>query len=413
MYGWAFVAYQVGDVVDVRGSARINQCVTKGDSISGLIGLRRSVTTAVLAARSAAYSESLCTEATQLLEHIGEATGSVTLFQAEMRDMAVDRATWGDTDISYVLTLGGPNRSSGVLSLNPEVRRKVVFSARRANAPLAVYVYDGTWFGGPGSWVSYGLLVDGHYWPARPVMAQWDDADGASDLLSKLTSLGSDMRYRSAVDWRSYQPSPAEPRLPAALYSRMGPTVASVGSSTRGGRDSPFVDMPAGIHDFCAAFMASRDCDGRDGAEAPDNYIPEGDIKRSSGGKASEQFTLPKLLSLKPDPEVSAAFDELVVFADMDFDSKAVRSDPAVFSKLCDAVAAAGKPTTRTTRHYQCWRRAFAIFQSKLFNQRGTLASPERQKGLRGMNSDAVLDHLEHTAETLCSLESTEKSRRF
>ena len=77
VYGWAFVAYQVGDVVDVGGSARNNQCVTKGDSISDLISPRRSVTTTVLATRSAAYSEALCTEATQLLEHVGEATGSL------------------------------------------------------------------------------------------------------------------------------------------------------------------------------------------------------------------------------------------------------------------------------------------------------------------------------------------------
>ena len=105
VYGWAFVAYQVGDVVDAGGIERINQCVTKGDSISDLVSLRRPVTPSVLAARSAAYSEALCAEAAQLLDHIGEATGSVTLFQAEMCDTAVDRATWGDTDIGYVLQL--------------------------------------------------------------------------------------------------------------------------------------------------------------------------------------------------------------------------------------------------------------------------------------------------------------------
>ena len=401
VYGWPFVAYQVGDVVSAGGERRINQCVTKGDSISDLVSQRQHVTPAQLAARSAAYSEALCVEATQLLEHFGAASGSVTLFQAEMRDTAIDRATWGDTDIGYVLTLGGINRASDVLGLNPELRRKIVFTSRRANAPLAVYVYDGARFGDSDSWVSYGLLFDGHYWPARPVMMQWEDVGGAGDLLSKMASLGGDIRYRSAVDWRTYQPSPSEPRLPAALYSRMGPSTPSAGSSTRGGKASRdlFVDMPAGIHDFCASFMASRDYDGRDGAEAPDNYISEGDIKRSPGGKAFEKFTLSKLMSLEPDPEVRDAYDELVAWAETEFDSKAVRSDPAVYAKLCDAVAAVGKLTTRTIRHYQCWRRAFAVFQSKHFNKHGTLASPARQEDLRGVNSDAVLDYIEHTTE--------------
>ena len=344
------------------------------------------MTPAQLAARSAKYSEALCVEASQLLEHFGAATGSVTLFQAEMRDTAIGRATWGDTDIGYVLTLGGVNRTSDVLGLNPELRRKIVLSSRRANAPLAVYVYDGARFGDSDSWVSYGLLFGGHYWPARPVMMQWEEVGGAGDLLSKLASLGGDTRYRSAVDWRSYQPSPAEPRLPAALYSRMGSSASSAGSSTRSGKASKdlFLDMPAGIHDFCASSMAGRDYDGRDGAEAPDNYIPEGDTKRSSGGKAFKKITLTKLMSLEPDPEVSSAYDELVGWAEVNFNSKAVRSDPEVFAKLCAAVSAVGKLTTRTTRHYQCWRRAFAVFQTKLFSKHGTLASPERQEDLRG-----------------------------
>ena len=94
VYGWPFVAYQVGDVVSAGGSDRINQCVTKGDSISDLVSLRQPVTPAQLAARSAKYSEALCVEASQLLEHFGAATGSVTLFQAEIRDTAIDRATW-------------------------------------------------------------------------------------------------------------------------------------------------------------------------------------------------------------------------------------------------------------------------------------------------------------------------------
>ena len=139
--------------------------------------------------------------------------------------------------------------------------------------------------------------------------------------------------------------------------------------------------------------------DGRDGAEAPDNYTPEGDIKRSPSGKAFEKCILTKLISLEPDPEVSSAFGELVAWAEVDFDSKAVRSDPAVFAKLCEAVAGVGKLTSRTTRHYQCWRRAFAVFQSKQFNKHGTLASPERQEYLRGVNSDAVLDYIKHTTE--------------
>ena len=41
VYGWPFVAYQVGDVVSAGGSERINQCVTKGDSISDLVSLRQ------------------------------------------------------------------------------------------------------------------------------------------------------------------------------------------------------------------------------------------------------------------------------------------------------------------------------------------------------------------------------------
>ena len=98
-YDWAFVAYQVGGVVEVGGSARVNQCVAKGDSVADLISLRQPVTPATLVAWSAAYSESLCTEATSLLEHIGEAVGSATLFEAEMRDTAVDRATWSNTDM--------------------------------------------------------------------------------------------------------------------------------------------------------------------------------------------------------------------------------------------------------------------------------------------------------------------------
>ena len=157
--------------------------------------------------------------------------------------------------------------------------------------------------------------------------------------------------------------------------------------------------MPAGVRNFCAAFMASRDFYGRDGAEALDNYIPEGDIKRSPSDKAFEKFALSKLMSLEPDPEVSSAFGKLAALADLDFDSKAVRSDPAAFAKLREAVAAVGKLTTHTTRHYQCWRRVFAVFQSKLLNKQGTLASPERQEDLRGVNSDAVLDYIQNTTE--------------
>ena len=65
---------------------------------------------------------------------------------------------------------------------------------------------------------------------------------------AKMASLGGDIRYRSAVDWRSYQPSPAEPRLPAALYSRLGPSAPSAGSSTRGGNFEGSVFGHAGGH---------------------------------------------------------------------------------------------------------------------------------------------------------------------
>jgi hypothetical protein len=38
-----------------------------------------------------------------------------------------------------------------VLTLDPTLRRNVVFASRRSNAPLIIFVYDGVAFGSPGT----------------------------------------------------------------------------------------------------------------------------------------------------------------------------------------------------------------------------------------------------------------------
>ena len=55
------------------------------------------------------------------------------------------------------------------------------------------------------------------------------------------------------------------------------------------------------------------------------------------------------------------------------------------------------------TAHYSDWRAAFAAFQPRIFNVRGTLACIHRQEKMRGIVDDPLLDYIKYTTEHFVS----------
>ena len=91
--------------------------------------------------------------------------------------------------------------------------------------------------------------------------------------------------------------------------------------------------------------------------------------------------------------------EELANLADVKFSSKQVRHKAKEQDDFKSKLSRAIELMRVLTAHYSDWRAAFAAFQSRIFNVRGTLACVQRQEKMRGRVDDSLFDYIQLTTE--------------
>ena len=131
--------------------------------------------------------------------------------------------------------------------------------------------------------------------------------------------------------------------------------------------------------------------------------ISRGSQIRSASGQKWAHLTLSKLLQIRCDPEVATVMEELAALTECRFSSKEVRQKGEKQDDFKSKLARAIELMRVLTAHYSDWRAAFAAFQSRIFNVRGTLACIHRQEKMRGRVDDPLLDYIKYTTEHFVS----------
>ena len=440
VFGIPMVAHEVGYVViDDLGAQRTGLCVIKTDSVSDLLANGQTVDEGTLAIRAQAFALALAEEAAQMLESVGEPREFISMPEAEARESSWDRTTWSEADVHYALTLGGVDRTSDVLALDPTMRRKIVIAQRRTGGPVHVYVIDGeNYDGGAGCWVAYSLLHDYHNRPMSPVDVEYATPAGGERVLAAAATLGVPSTRRMARGWRALCAQPGEALVPAALFHDVdgrfrisSPEVTRGGVLSRGGRLSragraeplgifdtvpsritewllnwslgppPAAPGPALTEDGGSEPCGKSELCGKDadGDAANDQHISRGSQTRSAAGAKWEHLTLSALRELRPHPDVLDKVVRLADIAEIKFDSKAVRRGEFEKERLEAHWAEVLGLMDEITAHYSDWREAFAVFQAEIFRRRGPLADPQTQEKLRGVLDDEMLNYIQETTE--------------